>query len=209
MGGKGCGTVRAIRGLWRWRHNPLRRTTDLVEAWVALAALLLILAAAPLVGSLVASATRHTLQDAVRSQQRTRHEVVATVVKKLDRSPVEVDPDATTARDTRSRVVADWPGPDGTARRGTVLALLENPHRGDHFGVWTDADGRIVARPLDAATATTHAVLAGVGAGVLTAGLLEGGRRFAVWHMVRRRYARLDQAWDKAGPDWGRTGTGS
>jgi hypothetical protein len=201
--------VRAIRGLWRWRRNPLRRTTDLVEAWVALAALLLILVATPLIGSLVATATQHTLQDAVRDQQLTRHEVVATVVKKLNRSPVEVDPDAATARDTRSRVLADWTGPDGTAQHGTVLATLQNPHRGDHFGVWTDDHGRIVARPLDPATATTHAVLAGVGAAVLTAGLLEGGRRFAVWRMVRRRYARLDQAWDRAGPDWGRTGTGS
>ena len=33
--GRGCGTVRSLIGLWRWRHNPLRRTTDLVEAWLA------------------------------------------------------------------------------------------------------------------------------------------------------------------------------
>ena len=74
--------MRAISGLWRWRHNPLRRATDLAEAWVALAAL-------------------------------------------------------------------------------------------------------------------------------LAAGLIEGVRRLVVWRMVRLRYDRWDQAWDKAGPDWGRTGTGS
>ncbi|WP_425587900.1 hypothetical protein [Streptomyces marokkonensis] len=35
--------MRTIAGLWRWRHNPLCRTTDLTEARVALAGLLLIL----------------------------------------------------------------------------------------------------------------------------------------------------------------------
>ncbi|BFO19345.1 hypothetical protein SHKM778_57330 [Streptomyces sp. KM77-8] len=70
----------------------------------------------------------------------------------------------------------------------------------------TGAPGR---PPLDAATATTHAVLAGVGAALVTAALVEGWRRLIVRSMVRRRYARWDRAWDKAGPDWGRTGTGS
>ena len=29
--------MRAITGLWRWRHNPLRRRTDVAEGWIALA----------------------------------------------------------------------------------------------------------------------------------------------------------------------------
>lgn len=52
-------------------------------------------------------------------------------------------------------------------------------------------------------------MLAGIGAALLAAGLVEGGRRLAVWRMVRRRYARWDQAWERAGPDWGKAGTGS
>jgi hypothetical protein len=75
--------------------------------------------------------------------------------------------------------------------------------------VWTDERGRLVARPLDSASAATHAVLAGLGAALLTAAAVEGGRRLALRRMVRRRYARWDQAWERAGPDWGRTGTGS
>jgi hypothetical protein len=135
--------------------------------------------------------------------------VTATVVRKLDRSPLDTDPESSSGRDLRSRVAADWTAPDGTARRGTVLAPLADPRRGDQFTLWTDARGRIVARPLDPATATTHSVLAGVGAALLTAGLVEAGRRLAVWRMVLRRYARWDRAWERAGPDWGRTGTGS
>jgi hypothetical protein len=201
--------VRAISGLWRWRHNPLRRRTDLVEGWVCLAALLVILVVGPVIGSLVSGVAQDALQRAVREQRESRHEVTATVVRSLDRSPLDADPDASSGRDLRSRVVADWTAPDGSAQHGTVLAAVQKPHRGDHFTLWTDEHGRMVARPLDSATATTHAVLAGIGALLLTAGVVEGGRRLALWRMVRRRYARWDQAWERAGPDWGRTGTGS
>lgn len=201
--------MRAIGGLWRWRHNPLRRTTDLVEAWVALVALLLILVAGPVIGALVGGAAQDALQRSVREQRESRHLVKATVVRKLDRSPLDADPETTSGRDLRSRVLADWTAPDGTAHHGTLVASLQKPQPGDHFTIWTDQHGRMVARPLDSATATTHAVLAGFGAALLAAGLVEGVRRLMVWRMVRRRYARWDQAWDRAGPDWGRTGTGS
>ncbi|MEU6225601.1 hypothetical protein [Streptomyces sp. NPDC047042] len=201
--------MRVIGGLWRWRHNPLRRATDLAEAWVALVALLLILVAAPLIGLLIGGVAQDALQQAVRDQRAARHVVTATVVKKLPRSPLEPDPESAAAREARSRVEADWTGPDGTSQHGKVMASLKSPHPGDHFTLWTDEHGRIAARPLDTATATTHAVLAGFGAAVLSAGFVEGGRRLIVWRMVRRRYARLDRAWERAGPDWGRTGTGS
>ncbi|MFB7593758.1 hypothetical protein [Streptomyces sp. NPDC056160] len=201
--------MRAISGLWRWRHNPLRRTTDLAESWLALVALLLILVAAPVLGSLVGSLTQDALQQSARDQHQTRHLVVATVVRKLTASAPAPDPEIATGRDVRSRVVADWTGPDGTARRGPVTTGLRSPHPGDHFALWTDGHGLTVPRPLDSATATTHAVLAGIGSALVAAGLTEGIRRLVLWRLVRRRYARWDQAWDRAGPDWGRTGTGS
>ncbi|MET8130752.1 hypothetical protein ABZV24_02005 [Streptomyces sp. NPDC005251] len=199
----------AIIGLWRWRHNPLRRTTDLVEAWLALAALLLVLVAAPLVGATAGGSVQGTLQRAVRDQRKDRHQVAAVVVRKLSRGPLSPDPETPSGRDAHSRVLADWTAPDGTQQRGTVVATLKSPRPGDHFSIWTDRHGRIVGRPLDGATATTHAVLAGFGAAVLSAGLLEGGRRLILWHMIRRRHARWDRAWDKAGPDWGKADTGS
>ncbi|MDQ1043146.1 hypothetical protein [Streptomyces sp. V4I2] len=201
--------MRAISGVWRWRRNPLRRATDLAEAWVALVTLLLILVVGPVIGALVGGVAEDALQRSVREQRESRHLVTATVVRKLDRSPLDADPESSSGRDLRSRVEADWTAPDGTAHHGTVVAALESPHRGDHFTLWADEHGRLVARPLDSATATTHAVLAGFGAALLTAVLVGAGRRLALWRMVRRRYARWDQAWERAGPDWGRTGTGS
>ncbi|BBC30149.1 Membrane protein [Streptomyces graminofaciens] len=203
------GGLRVFGGLWRWRRNPLRRATDLAEAWLALVVLVLILVVAPLIGFAVGGSAQDALQQSVRDQRQARHLVTATVVKKAAGIPMDPDPETSTTRDRHSRVVADWTAPDGTPRHGTVMAGLKAPHPGDHFTVWTDDQGRIVGRPLDTATAATHAVLAGFGAAVLAAGLMEGGRRLIVWRMIRRRYARWDQAWDKAGPDWGRTGTGS
>ncbi|MFK4106200.1 hypothetical protein ACI2L1_40335 [Streptomyces sp. NPDC019531] len=201
--------MRAISGLWRWRRNPLRRGTDLAEAWMGLVALLLILVVGPVIGSVIGGVAQDALQRSVQEQRESRQLVTATVIRKLDRSLLDTDPETSTGRDLRSRVLADWTAPDGTTHEGKVMADLQTPHRGDHFSMWTDLHGRTAARPLDSATATTHAVLAGIGAALLVAGVIEGSRRFAVWRMVRRRYARWDQAWDRAGPDWGRTGTGS
>ncbi|MFJ2829797.1 hypothetical protein ACIPC1_19950 [Streptomyces sp. NPDC087263] len=201
--------MRAIGGLWRWRHNPLRRGTDLAEAWVALAAIVLIVAVVPLVGVAVGAAAQSALQQSVRDQRAARHEVAATVVRKLALGPMDPDPETAAGRDAHSRVMANWTAPDGTSQHGAVTAALKSPVPGDHFTIWTDLHGRTVPRPLDGATATTHAVLAGFGVVVMAVGLVEGGRRLIVWRMVLRRYVRWDRAWDKAGPDWGRTGAGS
>nr|WP_202437697.1 hypothetical protein [Streptomyces sp. SID5910] len=187
----------------------MRRTTDLAEAWVALSGLLLILFVAPLIGALVGGAAQDVLQRSVRAQHETRHQVTASVVRELKHSPFDVDPEGVSAGDLRSRVLARWEAADGSERRGSVLAALRDPHPGDRFRIWTDEQGRLVARPLDSATATTHAALAGAGAALVTAALVEAGRRIVVWRMVRRRYDRWEREWERAGPDWGRTGTGS
>ncbi|EGX57959.1 hypothetical protein SZN_20167 [Streptomyces zinciresistens K42] len=201
--------MRAIIGLWRWRHNQLRRPTDAAEAWLALGALLLILVLAPLAGCLVGSLAQDALQRSVREQHASRHLVTATVVRRVEGSAAEVDPEAATGRDARVPVVAGWTGPDGSAHRGKLMTNLDRPAPGDRFRIWTDRHGRAVARPMDSATAGQHAVLAGLGAALLAAAAVEAARRLIVWRMVRRRYDRWDQAWDRAGPDWGRTGAGS
>ncbi|WP_416520213.1 hypothetical protein [Streptomyces achromogenes] len=201
--------MRALGGLWRWRHNPLRRATDLAEAWLALVALLLMAVAAPVTGWLVGRAAQDSLQRSARQQQHARHLVTATVVRELGGTLPEADPESSSARESHSRVLAYWRAPDGTRRHGPVLANLRSPHPGDHFRLWTDPRGRMTTRPLDSATATAHAALAGLGAALLTAALVETGRRVTVWRLVRRRYARWDQAWERAGPDWGKADTSS
>ncbi|RSS65740.1 hypothetical protein [Streptomyces sp. WAC06273] len=180
--------MRAIAGLWRWRHNPLCRPTDLAEAWVALLGLLMILTVAPLVGALAGGSAQDTLQRSVREQHASRHRVTATVVRPLERAPLTVDPEGASGGDLRSRVLADWTAPDGSRHEAALMASLDDPAPGDRFAIWTDDEGRTAAS---------------------AAALVEAARRITVRRMVHHRYARLDREWGRAGPDWGRTGADS
>jgi hypothetical protein len=200
--------VRAVRGLWRWRRNPLRRTTDLIEAWVALAALLMLLFAAPAVGWVTGSLTHTAMMRTVREQQAERHVVPATVLRVLPHRPFDTDPESASSGELRRRVRARWTGLDGRVHTGTVAGRLDAKPR-DRFPLWTDERGHPAARPLDAATADAHTVLAGLGAAIGTGCLIESARWLVVWRLMRRRYGRWDTAWEKAGQDWGRADAGS
>ena len=207
---KGVQDVRTAAGVWRWRRNPLRRATDLFEAWLALVAAVLLVTAAPAVGWLCGSLTDDSLRQSVRIQRQQRHPVTATVLRPAEEPrPAAYDPEGVAAREKRRPVVAKWTAVDGSRHTGTVSTVLRTARAGDTFTIWTDRTGRIVSRPMDAATARVHAVLAGIAAALSAAGLVEGARRLVLWRLVRRRHARLDRAWAAAGPDWGRTGAGS
>ncbi|MDT0542779.1 MULTISPECIES: hypothetical protein [Streptomyces] len=200
--------MRTIRGLWRWRRNPLRRGTDLAEAWAALLAVVLIVLVAPAVGWVTGSLTHGALRETVREQREQRQLVTATVVKVLPHPRIDSDPETASSRDAHRRVFARWTGPDGSKHSG-ALGTHPGADPGEQFRLWTDGQGRPASRPLDEATAATHAVLAGTAAGAGVAGLFEGTRRLVVWRLMRRRYAEWDIAWERAGQDWGRAGAGS
>jgi hypothetical protein len=187
----------------------LCRTTDLVEAWVTFAVILLITLTAPAVGWLCGTLTRAALQESVRVQHEQRRPATAVVVRAAPPRAAIPDPEIGSERATRTQVVAKWTTYDGTRHTGTVTTTRRTARPGDRFQVWTNEQGQVVGRPMDHTTASTHAAIAGIGAAAATAALFEGGRRLVVWRLMLRRYARLDQAWAKAGPDWGRTGAGS
>lgn len=156
------------------------------------------------------SYTDDALQESVRTQQAGRRATTAVVLRRAPRPPRFVtDPEVSSERGSQTSVVARWKAPDGTARRGTVTTSSRRTAPGTRVEIWTDLDGRPATRPMDAPTARTHAVLAGLGATMLGAGLIEGVRQLIVRRMMRARYTRIDQDWAKTGPDWGRTGTGS
>ncbi|MFG2594605.1 hypothetical protein [Streptomyces sp. NPDC048462] len=202
--------MRALSGVWRWRHNSLRRATDRHEAWVALAAFVLLVVASPALGWFFGSLADDALQESVRAQQaRTRLTNAVVVHRATGSRHFVADPEISTDRAAMTTVLARWRAPDGTARSATVTTSVRNTAPGTRVRIWTDPQGHPALRPMDAPTAHTHAALAGLGSAMLTALLIEAGRRLIVWRMVRARYERLDRAWAKAGPDWGRTGTGS
>ncbi|WUQ01937.1 hypothetical protein OHT52_29690 [Streptomyces sp. NBC_00247] len=202
--------MRAVWGVWRWRHNPLCRGTDRREAWLALCALLLVVVVAPAVGCLCGLLTDSALRDTIREQQAHRHRTSG-VVLSVSAGPAAFagDPESGAGPATRQTVTARWKAPDGGERHGAVPTAARVREPGERVLIWIDDRGAVAPRPMDVPTAHIHAGLAGAGAFGLTAGVVEAVRRTVVRCMVRRRYERLDRAWATAGPDWGRTGTGS
>ncbi|MER5728777.1 hypothetical protein ABT084_10605 [Streptomyces sp. NPDC002138] len=198
-------------GVWRWRRNPLRRPTDLIEAWVAFAALVCVLVVVPAVGWTAGLRVDVTLQRAVREQRQERYLIPAVVVRAAADSldGAATDPAAQRQSPQRTQIVASWTAPDGTSHQGTVPAAQEPPRAGDRFRIWTDTQGRVVGRPLDPSTAAVHAGLVGLAAAIGAAAFVETLRRMVVRRLVHRRYTKLDRAWAAAGPDWGRAGAGS
>ncbi|MER6313147.1 hypothetical protein ABT237_05195 [Streptomyces sp. NPDC001581] len=203
--------MRTAMGVWRWRRNPLRRPTDLFEAWVAFAALVCVLVVAPAIGWVAGVRVDGTLQQAAQEQRQERHLVPAVVVRPAPVPAEEVSADASAQRTAprRTQIVASWTAPDGSSHEGTVPAAEEPPRAGDRFRIWTDARGRLVGQPLDPSAAAFHAGMAGLAAAIGVAALGETVRRLVVRRLVHRRYIRLDRAWAAAGPDWGRAGAGS
>ncbi|KIZ17066.1 hypothetical protein [Streptomyces natalensis] len=199
--------MRAITGVWRWRHNPLRRPTDRLEAWVALAAALLIAVGATTVGRLTGQTADEALQQAARAQHQERHLVWATVDRLASRAPLDPDPETSSQRDAHRRAIARWTAWDHSEHLGQI-STPRPVDPGDHLRIWTDGHGRVVPRPMDTSTARTHAVLAGLGSAAAVGGLVEGGRRLLVWRLMVRRFRRWDRAWERAGQDWGRADAG-
>jgi hypothetical protein len=199
-----------ITGLWRWRHNSLRRATDLVEAWGTLLAALLLALAAPAAGAFAGAAVDSSLRGMTRAQAEQRHPTTAVVTGRPPGSHREAyDPESAGAHDRGRRVNASWQAPDGTRRTGTMPAPGRDPRAGTTFRAWTDANGEPVSAPMSASTARAHAVLAGFLTAALAAALVVCGRRLFVWRLVLARHRRLDRAWAGAGPNWGRTGADS
>ncbi|WP_043263405.1 hypothetical protein [Streptomyces sp. CT34] len=200
--------MRAIRGLWHWRHNPVRRRTDRTEAWIALAAALLIVLGAPAAGWFAGRAAHGALLEAVRRQHRERYPVWATAGRPVSRPTAHPDPETTSQHAARLRTVARWTGRDGSTHTAEI-ATPRSREPGARFRIWTDGRGRIVPRPMDEGAAATHAVLAGLAVAGAAGGLVEAGRRLAVRQLMVRRFRRWDAAWERAGQDWGRADAGS
>ncbi|MFF3849962.1 hypothetical protein [Streptomyces sp. NPDC002328] len=187
-----------VRG-WRWRKNPLRRRSDVVEAWTALVVAVLLLVAAPLAGAFVGRWAHDDARAEAAEQRAARQLVRAQVVSR----PPETLPTAEGVREHAYRVKVRWTEPGEGARTATAR-VPAGTERGDTVDVWFDARGRSVAPPPDGATVWQHTLTLGVcTAGGAAATVLLG-------HAVVRRVAlhrRLDEwgrEWARTGPEWSR-----
>ncbi|MHC5702397.1 Rv1733c family protein [Streptomyces tirandamycinicus] len=73
--------------LWQWRRNPLRRRSDLAQAWIALGRILAVLATTPAAMFLVGDGAHRHFQQTARHEASTRHETPAVLVHNAPRHP--------------------------------------------------------------------------------------------------------------------------
>lgn len=187
-----------VRG-WRWRENPLRRRSDVVEAWAALIVAVLLLVGAPLAGT-VAARWAHSEAEATATAQRAdRHSVRAEVVgAEPDRVPA-----AQSGRTHGYRTTVRWTEPGQETRTATARVPAGTRH-GDSVEVWFDSRGRNVAPPPDALSVWQYTVTMGVcGTGGAVA-LILLGRSVAGHVATRHRLAEWEEEWTRTEPVWTR-----
>ncbi|MDH6553974.1 hypothetical protein [Streptomyces sp. SAI-041] len=183
---------------WRWRRNPLRRRTDIAQAWIAVGLFLTVLAATPLATFLVGDIAYRHYEDSARHQHGTRHDTSAVLVHDAPRHP---EPGSDEAKKALYPVTVRFTDPHGrsrTAKTDVAPALAA----GSTIRVWVDTEGRITDAPLTTRQVRDSTVGCAV-LGAMAVPLLGT----AAYAYVRRRLerhnlAQWDSAWARVAPRW-------
>ncbi|MFF5533841.1 DUF3592 domain-containing protein [Streptomyces cinerochromogenes] len=185
-----------VRG-WRWRRNPLRRRSDVVEAWTVLVVAVLLFVVAPLVG-VAAGLHAHDQARALAAAQRAeRHQVRAVVIGDAPERVSEVQSD----RRTPYRAQVRWTEP-GKGVRTAWARVPAGTRAGEPVPVWFDSRGRNVAPPPDDAAVWQHAVTIGLCAAGGTATVVVLGHAVERRIALRHRLAEWEREWARTGPRW-------
>ncbi|MGG8592602.1 Rv1733c family protein, partial [Streptomyces lividans] len=179
------------------RRNPLRRRSDVVEAWTKVLVALLLFVAAPALGAATAWWGHGQAQAIVAEQRAERHHVRATVV---DRTPGTLSTGELGGQHTY-RATVHWKAPDGTEKSTTARVPADTRH-GDTVDVWLDSRGQSVPPPSDSAEIWQHSATIGsfttIGT-VLTVLLAHRAVRAVA---MRHRMAEWDRDWALTEPQW-------
>ncbi|MFE7209820.1 hypothetical protein ACFY0A_09645 [Streptomyces sp. NPDC001698] len=186
------------RVLWRLRRNPMRRPSDLLQAWIGLGILLAVLAGTPVAMFFVGKTALRHYEQAAEHQERTRRQTTAVLLHAAPRHP---EPGSEEAKKTRYPVPVRFTDPGGLARTDRTDVEPGLP-AGSSVDIWADTDGRITEPPLTTAQVRSHstgwAILAALAVPVAgaaaygAAGLLLRRRNLAAW----------DSAWARTAPRW-------
>ncbi|WP_030182364.1 Rv1733c family protein [Streptomyces violaceorubidus] len=185
-----------VRG-WRWRRNPLRRRSDVVEAWTTVAVALLLFVAAPLLGAATAWWGYGQARAIVAEQRAERHHVRATVA---DRTPDTLSTGLLGGQHSY-RATVHWKTADGTEKSTTARVPVDT-RQGDTVDVWLDSGGKTVPPPSDGAEIWQHSATIGSFTAIgtaLTVLLTHRGVRAVA---LRRRMAEWDRDWALTEPQW-------
>ncbi len=170
-----------------WRHEPLRRGTDVAQSWLALLTGLAIAVAAPAAG-VVAGQVVH----AASQQQRAGWHSVSAVVAKEPPARVGIDTNGGSAG--RVQAAVQWMTSDHKAHTGETT-VPPGVRVGDRTTVWLDRHGALVRDPGTPGDALAISVVAGTVAASGTGLLLLGADRAGVRLLNRRRSAQWEKEW--------------
>lgn len=189
MAASGCARVR----LWRWRRNPLRRRSDVIEAWVVLCGWLFALVGALFAGRFAADAVVRSAEE----QRAESRQVTAVLVKDAeDPGPSRVTTDHLVWATVR------WTAPDGSTRTDDAR-VPPRTQAGSKVKVWTDRDGAIVNEPLSESEILLHSVAGGVLAAAGTGGLVLSATWVVRLGLERRRMEQWAAEWERMDTPWG------
>ncbi|MEU6682337.1 hypothetical protein [Streptomyces sp. NPDC046832] len=170
---------------WRWRRNPLRRSSDIAEAWIAVAAAAVLLLVVPVVGVVTAGAGERSALDRAQGLHRT----AARLVEDAPATPTRFSGLA----DGQVPAAVRWRVPDGSSRTG-VTSVPAGGKAGSSTTVWLDGAGRLRAAPPTPAQARSQGAALGAATGAGVCVLVAG-----MWWAVRVRLAARQRAqWDLA-----------
>ncbi|MER5542259.1 Rv1733c family protein [Streptomyces sp. NPDC001118] len=185
-----------VRG-WRWQRNPLRRRSDVVEAWTVLIVAVLLFVVTPLVGVAAGLHAHDHARTVAAAQRAERHQVRALVIGDRPERVSAVQSD----REHPYRARVRWTEP-GKGTRTAWARVPAGTRAGDTVTVWFDTRGRGVGPPPDRATVLQHAVTVGVSAAGAAAAVVLLGHAVERRIALRHRLAEWEREWERTGPRW-------
>ncbi|MFJ8112057.1 hypothetical protein [Streptomyces sp. NPDC096132] len=180
--------------LWRWRRNPLRRRSDIAEAWIGVAAAALLLFMAPAVGVVTAVVGERSALD----QAQGLHRAAARLVEDATVTPSRFSG----MTDDHARATVRWTLPDGSSRTGEAMTAAGGK-AGSSTTVWLDDAGRLRPAPPTPAQAGAQGTALGAAAGAGACVLVAGASWAARARLDARRTAQWDRAWATFNTDRG------
>lgn len=187
------GPMRTRKRLWRWRRSPLRRATDVVEAWVVMVLWVGVTAGSAVAGLLVGL-------DADRgfaAQRADRHRVEAVLTADAPRS-------GGVSAGSSGRVAAEvrWTGADGVERTGMV-PVEPGRTEGTSVVVWTDGAERLLPEPPTRVQAAVRSAVTGAMAALVFGACVVAAACAVRASLDRHRMKRWAAEWERVGPRWG------
>lgn len=181
--------------MWRGRHNPLMRRSDVAEGWIGVATAVLVAGLAPLTGAVLAG----NVDAQLLSQQQGWHRTSAVLTQDAASAATAV----TTGQDTgKAQATVRWTAPDHSVRTAPAQ-VTAGAKAGSTTLIWTDPSGRLRHQPMTPHQTGVLSDLAGACAAGGVCVLLLGGRRIIVRGALDRWRARAwERAWAEVEPRW-------